>query len=681
MSDPESDATMKMGCDDGTQRVPAVPPPPAAVSESPAEADGTQRVSPPPPPSSAGPAEDDRTKKSGAPLSLRQPGTLLFGRFQLERFLGKGGMGEVWLAYDQRLTQHVALKFLPENTAVDDEAWRDLVRETKRSRELTHPSIVRVHDLEKDDRTAAIAMEYVDGEGLAARKLRQPAGYFEVPEIAQWIGQLCEALDYAHRQAQIVHRDLKPANIMISAQGALKVMDFGISSSIADSVSRRSMLSGISGTPLYMSPQQCSGEMPAVTDDIYSLGALIYELLTGKPPFYTGDLPMQILQKAPPSMAVRRAELGRGGAPIPAMWEQTVARCLAKEAAARPPSVRAVAAALGLAPDATEGGAHRAVPPPPPPLATGQAPAKSFRWLVLVSALLLLGVAGVLIWRFWPRPAPPTWSTTPTAPAADAPTSTVAPASASPAATPAAPATPAPRLPVAAQPWIVPGLQLEMVPLEAGAFTMGSAEGEPDERPITRVQLTRPFWLGRYEVTQAQWEAIMGANPAHFRGAQLPVEKVSWLEAQAFCRQLTEQERAAGRLPAGYVYALPSEAQWEYACRAGSTGAYAGALDELAWYKVNSGNLPRPVGGKRANAWGLYDMHGNVWEWCRDWKAPLPGGTVRDPAGPASGEFRIFRGGAWNMPASKNRSATRVGALPTARGFDVGFRVALCPAP
>lgn len=618
------------------------------MSETPPSSDETIRTDAP------GTADETVCVPSGAPSALRQSGQVLFARFRLERLLGKGAMGEVWLAQDTRLSQLIALKFLPESTLGDKEALQGLAKETRRSRELTHPHIVRVHDFESDERTGAIAMEYVDGDSLASLRQGQPGGFFEVRAISQWVRQLCEALDYAHVHAHIVHRDLKPANIMIGRQGDLKVMDFGISASIADSESKRSMLVGVSGTPLYMSPQQRNGERPSERDDIYSLGATIYELLTGKPPFYTGDLHMQIVHKVPPRMAARRAELEVAGEPIPEVWETVVAQCLAKETGQRPASVRVVAERLGLlAP------AH--MQPPPPISVPASLPKGGSRWWLWalggVGAFALLLVAGIILLFVL---------------ADDGASAT--PPSISPPAVPAEKPFAGPRQ---AEGWTVPGLQLELVAVPAGAFTMGSTSGDATERPLTYVTLTQPFWLGKYEVTQEQWQTLMHGNPAQFRGDRHPVEKVSWLDAMDFCRRLTERERAAGRLPAGYRYVLPTEAQWEYACRAGGEGEAADAYPTQTWHQGNSGNTTQPVGGKVPNDWGLYDMHGNVWEWCLDWKTSYPGGEATDPRGPASGQFRIFRGGGWNSSLVKTRATTRVGAPPEAKGFEVGFRVAL----
>lgn len=223
----------------------------------------------------------------------------------------------------------------------------------------------------------------------------------------------------------------------------------------------------------------------------------------------------------------------------------------------------------------------------------------------------------------------------------------------------------------------------EMVRIPPGSFVMGSPlRGGDDERPVTRVTFTTAFSLGKTQVTQRSWVAVMGKNPSGFKGESLPVENVSWDDAMEFCRKLTTLERSAGSLPSGYVYTLPTEAQWEYACRAGTTGDYAGDLQAMAWYSDNSANTTHAVGGKQANAWGLHDMHGNVWEWCADWYADkLPGGSVSDSKGPASGSFRVDRGGSWWVVAAYCRSALRSWFSPSHRNDFLGFRLALSSVP
>lgn len=221
---------------------------------------------------------------------------------------------------------------------------------------------------------------------------------------------------------------------------------------------------------------------------------------------------------------------------------------------------------------------------------------------------------------------------------------------------------------------------IAMVWIAPGAFLMSSTHGAGDD---TRVTLTRGYWLGQTEVTQGQWQAVMDLVPlpSQFKGSERPVERVGWPTVMIFCQRLSDRERAAGRLPEGYRYTLPTEAQWEYACRAGTTGIYAGNIPAMAWYDANSGGETHPVAQKQPNAWGLYDMEGNVMEWCADWYAGYPGGSVSDPAGPATGQFRVSRGGSWAGTVGSCRSALRFWGSPDASNAATGFRVALVFPP
>jgi formylglycine-generating enzyme required for sulfatase activity len=214
-----------------------------------------------------------------------------------------------------------------------------------------------------------------------------------------------------------------------------------------------------------------------------------------------------------------------------------------------------------------------------------------------------------------------------------------------------------------------------MVPIQAGSFA----------RFQQTITISRDFWLGKYEVTQAEYGALMGGNPSQFTSqSNAPVEKVTWNEAMAFCAALTRRERQAGRLPAGYEYRLPSEAEWEFACRAGTTnlfsfGDQSAAAEDYAWTWENSESVTHPVGLKRPNPWGLYDMHGNVWEWCLDWFADYPAADLTDPLGPPVGKVKVFRGGGWNNEVQFARAGNRFMMAPD-RGIKfVGFRVALAP--
>ena len=236
-------------------------------------------------------------------------------------------------------------------------------------------------------------------------------------------------------------------------------------------------------------------------------------------------------------------------------------------------------------------------------------------------------------------------------------------------------------------------VSLEMIWIKPGTFTMGSPEnelGRSDDEVQHQVTLTKGYWLGKYEVTQAQYEAVTGSNPANFKGSDRPVENVNWFDAVNFCEKLTEIEKAAGRLPEGYEYTLPTEAQWEYACRAGTAAALnsgknlsdeseCSEMDEVGWYGYNSDNETHSVGQKMPNAWGLYDMHGNVWEWCLDKYEDYPTSSVTDPVGPDTGVHRVKRGGSLDLIAGSCRSAYRNSYSPEGRDFIFGFRVALAP--
>jgi formylglycine-generating enzyme required for sulfatase activity len=213
-----------------------------------------------------------------------------------------------------------------------------------------------------------------------------------------------------------------------------------------------------------------------------------------------------------------------------------------------------------------------------------------------------------------------------------------------------------------------------------GKFTIGDAKLD--------VTLSRGFWMGKYEVTQAQYQSVTGNNVSAFKGDSLPVEMVTWTQATAFCEKLTKTERAAGRLPEGWEYRLPTQAQWEYACRAGTTTAYsfgndAKQLGDYAWYGTNSGSKTHPVGQKKPNAWGLCDMHGNVWEWCvdqyQDWMRDKLSGTTHPKVTKGRDQGRVLRGGGWYVSAADCRSAYRGGMDPTDRTNYIGFRVARVP--
>jgi formylglycine-generating enzyme required for sulfatase activity len=242
--------------------------------------------------------------------------------------------------------------------------------------------------------------------------------------------------------------------------------------------------------------------------------------------------------------------------------------------------------------------------------------------------------------------------------------------------------------------------------IQPGTFTMGSPATEQDryavEGPQTVVTLTKGFYMGKYEVTQKEYLAIMTNNPSYFQEGRIvtttpgveppplagdlnrPVEWMTWTDAASYCKKLTDKEREAGRLPTGWEYRLPTEAQWEYANRAGTKTRYPFGDDPTysdihgyGWHFPMSSNLTHPVGQKQPNAWGLYDMSGNVWEWCADFYDRYPGGSVTDPQGPTFGAFRVNRGGSWFSHAVFGRPAYRAYTFPDYSDGNIGFRVVL----
>ena len=237
---------------------------------------------------------------------------------------------------------------------------------------------------------------------------------------------------------------------------------------------------------------------------------------------------------------------------------------------------------------------------------------------------------------------------------------------------------------------ITNSIGMEMVLIKHGKFILRSQKTElgdggkhiEDESPQHEVWISRDFYMGQTEVTQGQWKAIMGTEPwkgkEHVKeGENYPACYVSWFQAGEFCQKLSKHEEKQGR-----KYRLPTEAEWEYACRAGSKTAYSfgessKSLGNYAWFNGNSNGQTHPVGEKKANAWGLYDMHGNVWEWCSDWYGAYPNGAVSDPVGPRKGSFRVLRGGCWIVEAPFCQSALRRCNFPSGSGSYYGFRVAL----
>lgn len=654
----------------------------------------------------------DGGRDPGEDEPTRSADVLLFRRYRAIRELGRGGMGVVQLAHDTALDIPVAVKLVPDLVVKDTEAIADLRKEVLRGMALAHPGIVRTHNFERDESGAGIVMEFVEGETLTDLKTRQPGGCFDPQQILPWLAQLCSVLDYAHREARIVHRDLKPRNIMLTRAGKVKVADFGIAALLSDSMSRHSMEGRVSGTLCYMSPQQAEGKRPTHLDDIHALGATIYELLTGKPPFFRGSpasIHAQILSVVPPSMAERREDLEVAGkAALPRAWEKTISACLAKEPERRPQTAGEVLARLqgAAAAEATTAAGEDTLPLPPP-RPTSRAP---LTWGALAALTLAAGGA------YYLNTAPPqTSEAVPFAIPAPEPTPRPTPAPA-PAPTPH-PSTPAP---TPTTPLLPSATPMPATPPPTTPAPPNPANATKDAPfvnnlgmifvPVPQTRVLACIWETRvqdfaafadatgYDATSHVFSLRKGAwethgdswrSPGFAQTGVHPVCGVNWFDAVAFCEWLTARERALGRLRGG-SYRLPTDQEWEAAAgratfpwgeqwppaanEANVAGREANDGDNAAKWEVIAGRTdpyPRtsPVGRSVPNALGLFDLAGNVWEWCAD---PLPG----------KADSRVVRGGSWfSFEREYLRSDHRGDGRADSRGTVRGFRVVLALSP
>lgn len=697
---------------------------------------------------------DDKTMASGGAGNgyALHPGDVL-GQYRIVRQLGRGGMGQVYEVEHTTLGRRYALKLLPEDFVQSANALERFKREAKVMANLEHPNIIRVDDFGETDGQYWLRMELASG---ARVKLETGNGKLEncvtLAELAKAAGgkvpqevlvpilhQILEGLSYAHAHGA-VHRDLKPSNILLQASGntlessVAKIADFGLVKlvgeewvkSMAEISVQRSMSMGdqptlagdgasgsagtstqsLLGTYEYMSPEQKRGEEADARSDIYSVGLMIYKLLTGeelglRTPSQLDasldkgwdELVLRALEARPEKRFQHVAEMTAalptidGCASVPKNVDAASSRVPHEKPVENPSGGTKLEASSTMkspeaaAPDqptisvvtrsesehAQDNLANRSNATRQD--ATSTIKKKRKGWVVVL--LLLVCAGGGFYYVLNQDAETPTARPSSTSiqyPNVDRADATKLEASSAIKKTAASQERKVWTAELGA------GVKMDFMPIAAGSFQMGSNNGRSDEKPVHQVTFTKPFWLAKTEVTQAQFEQVMGRNPSNWKGSDLPVETVSWIDAIEFCKNLTALERQAGLLPAGYEYSLPTEAQWEYACRAGTTGAYAGDLDAMGWYDENSESQTHAVGGKEANAWGLYDMHGNVREWCSDWCWTYPSENVEDPSGPSSGSFRVFRSGAWGDEALHCRSAQRNGNGPLSTSSFQGFR-------
>jgi serine/threonine protein kinase len=356
--------------------------------------------------------ENHPEETSGSNVSIPgqfSPGKL-FAWFELQRELEVHSTGPVWLAQDYSVGRHVeqiALKFLPDFIVSAKTVLEELKKDIRRRIALKHPNILRVYDLVENKGRVAIQMEYLDGQSLSSLRLARPNQIFEVRDLERWVKELCEALEYAHNDVGLINGAISPDNLILDLAGNLKLKDFGITQCIADSMSRLTVVHDPVETLTYKSPQRAAGKEPAITDDLYSVGVTIYELLTGKPPFFAWDIGVQVSDKIPPSMTERRAELGIVGEAIPGNWEETVAACLAKDPVQRPQSAVEVEKRLRSAISPPGDPAKTRVEPVPDSMAKPQPPVRTptrMPRLVIAGILFILAIGSVIAFFSYHRP-------------------------------------------------------------------------------------------------------------------------------------------------------------------------------------------------------------------------------------------------------------------------------------
>jgi formylglycine-generating enzyme required for sulfatase activity len=552
------------------------------------------------------------------------------GRFEITRELGRGGMGIVYEARDTVIGRSVAIKTIRVDTTTETDAlFERLLREARSAGVLAHPGIVIIHDIGRDGDVAYIAMERVDGPTLEVvlGSSRSQSNEF----ILDILRQAADALDHAH-ETGVVHRDIKPANIMLHKGKTVKITDFGIAK-IQNTLHKST---GIMGTPVYMSPEHMAGRPVDGRSDQFALAVMAFQMLTGELPFQGDDigaLVYQIIHGERPLATKVNPKLRSG-------VDRVLRRALAKEPEDRYRTCGEFVKALTTAMTETV-----QMPPQPAPWQRHRSGGwRRVRWYVggAVAAVALAWLGYVALNRGHEKTASHT------------PAQTI----------PAPP--PVPSGPKPGDIKVNPKDGLKYVWIAPGTFTMGCSPGDfwclNNEKPAHSVTVTRAFWVGQTEVTQAAYERVIGSNPSHFKGPTLPVESINWDQAHAYC--------------AAVGMRLPTEAEWEYAARGGNSSARDGRPDAVAWYSGNSGKKTHEVGQKQPNGYGLYDMLGNVWEWVADWYDAKYYGSnpASNPLGPSNGHLHLLRGGFGGSPPDEVRVSVRLTRVPEDRQNGNGFR-------
>jgi eukaryotic-like serine/threonine-protein kinase len=600
--------------------------------------------------------------------------SLTMGKYQLLEKIGAGGMGQVYKAFHSGTERIVAIKVILGKGKIDPAVIKRFEREVKAAAKLVHSNIITVFDADQADGRIFMVMEYIKGDDLG--ELLRKKGQLSVSETVNYILQAARGLKYAHDQG-VIHRDIKPGNILVDSSGNVKIVDMGLAKieikGNEEELSKLTADLSVMGTIDYMSPEQAESTKDVDSRaDIYSLGATLYYLLMGEVLYPGKTIIQKILshRESPiPSIRMNRPD-------VPLSLDLIFAKMVAKNVEDRYSSMAEIISALSRI--EVEGGVSR--------IGTedkltvqferGSYPEtiddKDFKtivseklnketWMHVTGktvayisgifrktnnhkVLAATGIIGFVLLVLMLLMKPGT-NVNPK------PNELLKKGLSSP-------GTPSKE----EVEDLGKGIKLDLVLIPAGKFKMNNTH---------EVTLTKPYYMGKNEVTQEQWESVMGDNPSSTKGAKFPVTNVSWEDCQDFIKKLNAKSNGG--------YRLPTEAEWEYACRAGTSTAYSFGYS-LTKSDANIEGGPagsiKEVGSYKPNLFGLYDMHGNVWERCEDSYGDYPLGAVTDPKGSATAGNRVVRGGSFADGIVSAHSSKRHATNPTNRGVNHGFRLA-----
>ena len=611
--------------------------------------------------------------------------SLAFGKYIIQEKLGAGGMGQVYKAYHPEAAKLVAIKVILPQGKFDTESVKRFEREVKASEKLVHPNIIAVLDSGSSKGILFMVMELIEGKDLF--ELINEKGKLSVNEAVAYIIQAARALEHAHANG-VIHRDVKPANLIADSHGFLKIVDMGLAKIQAgeneDKISMLTTNTAIMGSADFMSPEQTvSTKNVDNRTDIYSLGASFYFLLTAKvmyPQKATFSKLISHRQAPISSLKFMRPDVSQ-------KLDDIYTKMVAKKVGDRYQSMTELI--LDLEALEKESGTQDL-------LKQGAAlnpfqvngvnfldlddnsikPKKtsgifSNKKIALFCAGLLVLVGLLFVILFIPKNTMVKNDINNTNDAQDA--FLEPPFDNNQAQEEQQSLAKTLGLAVETTVDLGRGVNLAMILIPQGKFMMGSPLSEPghkDDELQHQVVFSRPYFIGKYEVTQEQWEAVMGDNPSQTKGAKLPVTNISWNDCQNFISKLNAKTESN--------YRFPTEAEWEFACRSGAKSAYS-VGDKITKNDANYENVKagvKPVGSYKPNPFGLYDMHGNVWEFCSDWYGAYAAGKSIDPMGVNNGRDHVLRGGSFFVDGLLLRSSTRDLVAPDFHNVVIGLRLA-----